>query len=126
MMIALTGVFGTINAQERSGLSDKALSAQYKHEIDVLNSEIKTIKVKLKADSTNADLQADLTSKQAQVKNLKSKKDVIDKAIKSKDASEKAAKKAEKAQEKAEKAEKAQEKAEKQAANAQKIKESEK
>lgn len=103
MMIALAGVFGTINAQNKSGLSDKALSAQYKHEIDVLSSEIKTVKVKLKADQTNTNLQSDLAVKQAQIKELKSKKDVIDKAIKSKEASVKAAKKAEKAQQKAEK-----------------------
>lgn len=113
MAIALTGVFGTISAQ--SGLSDKALSAQYKHEIEVLSSEIKTVKVKLKADKTNTDLQADLAVKQAQLKEVKSKKDVIDKAIKSKSASEKAAKKAEKAQQKAEK----------HASNAQQLRESE-
>ncbi len=116
MMVALTGVFGTINAQDKSGLSDKALSAQYKQQIDVLSSEIKTVKVKLKGDKTNADLQGELATKQAQLKTAKSKKDVIDKAIKSKDASEKAAKKAEKAQEKAEK----------HAANAQQMKDNEK
>lgn len=115
-MVALTGVFGTINAQDKSGLSDKALSAQYKQQIDVLSSEIKTVKVKLKGDKTNADLQGELATKQAQLKTAKSKKDVIDKAIKSKDASEKAAKKAEKAQEKAEK----------HAANAQQMKDNEK
>jgi septal ring factor EnvC (AmiA/AmiB activator) len=115
MTIALTGVLGIINAQNKSGMSDKALSAQYKHEISVLESEIKTVKIKLKADKTNTNLQSDLAVKQAQLKELKSKKKVIDNAIKSKTASEKAHKKAEKAQEKAEK----------HAANAQKLKDSE-
>ena len=101
MMAILTGI---VSAQDnKSGLSDKALSAQYKHEIAVLNSEVKTIKVKLKADKENNALKGDFAVKQEQLKELKSKKKVIDNAIKSKSASEKAAKKAVKAQEKAEK-----------------------
>ena len=100
--IVLTGVFSTINAQNKSEMSDKALSAQYKHEISVLESEVKTTKIKLKADKTNSVLQLDLAEKQAKVKELKSKKKVIDNAIKSKEASEKASRKAEKAQAKAE------------------------
>jgi len=62
--IALTGVFSTINAQNKSEMSDKALSAQYKHEISVLESEVKTTKIKLKADKTNSVLQLDLAEKQ--------------------------------------------------------------
>ena len=115
MVIALTGVFSTINAQDRSGLSDKALSAQYKHEIDVLNSEMKTIKVKLKADKDNTELKKELALKQVEFKDLSSKKKVIDNAIKSKAAHEKAQNKAEKAQKKAEKA----------ASDAKKVKDSE-
>jgi hypothetical protein len=103
MTIALTGVFSVINAQDKSGLSDKALSAQYKHEINLLNSEIKTVKIKLKADKDNSELKKDLAVKQEDLKELKSKKGVIDKAIKSKAAAEKAQSKAEKAQKKAEK-----------------------
>ena len=115
MAIALTGVFGAINAQGKSGLSDKALSAQYKHEIDVLASEIKTIKIKLKTDKENTALKGDLSVKNEQLKELKSKKKVIDDAIKSKASAEKAQ----------DKAEKAQKKAEKNAANAQKVREGE-
>ena len=115
MTIALTGVFSTINAQSKSGLSDKALSAQYKHEIDVLNSEVKTIKIKLKTDKENTDLKKELAVKQVELKELKEKKSVIDNAIKSKAAHEKAQNKAEKAQKKAEKA----------ASDAQKVKEKE-
>ena len=115
MVIALSGVFSTINAQNRSGLSDKALSAQYKQEIDVLNSEIKTIKIKLKADKNDTDLKKELAVKQVELKDVKEKKKIIDNAISSKAASEKAQKKAEKAQEKADK----------NAANAQKLKERE-
>ena len=115
MAIALTGVFSTINAQSKSGLSDKALSTQYKHEIDVLNSEIKTIKIKLKSDKENTDLKKELAVKQVELKELKEKKNVIDNAIKSKAAHEKAQNKAEKAQKKSEKA----------ASDAQKVKEKE-
>lgn len=104
MTIALTGVFDTVNAQSNSGLSDKALSAQYKQEIDILTSEIKTIKVKLKADSANSDLKKELAVKEVQLKEAKANKKIIDNAIKSKAASEKAQKKAEKAQKKADNA----------------------
>jgi len=122
MAVALTGIFGALNAQDKSELSNKAVSAQYKYEIDVLNSEIKTAKIKLKADQNNLELRKDLEEKQTQLKEVKVKKKIIDDAIKSKAASEKAAKKAEKA---SEKAEKAQLNAEKKAANAQQLKEKE-
>ena len=98
MVIALTGVFSVVNAQNRSELSDKALSAQYKYEIDVLNSEIKTAKLKLKNDPKNPELRYDLENKQVQLKDVKRKKKIVDDAIKSKAASEKAAQKAEKAE----------------------------
>ena len=103
MVIALASVFSAASAQDKSDSSDKALSAQYKHDIDVLNSEIKTAKLKLKADQKNPDLRSDLKIKQEQLKNVKSKKKIIDDAIKSKAAAEKAAKKAEKAEKKAQK-----------------------
>ena len=103
-VFALTGIFCTINAQSKSGLSDKDLSAQYKQEIDVLSAEIKTIKVKLKADSANSDLKNELAAKEAELKVVKANKKVVDNAIKSKAASEKAQKNAEKAQKKADKA----------------------
>ena len=103
MVIALTGVFSAASAQNKSELSDKALSAQYKRDIDVLNSEIKTAKLKLKSDQKNLELRSDLEDKQAQLKEAKSKKKIIDDAIKSKAAAEKAAKKAEKAEQDAQK-----------------------
>jgi hypothetical protein len=107
---------GSINAQNKSELSDKDLSDQYKQEIKILESEIKTVKIKLKADRNNIDLKTDLTVKSEKLKDLKSKKNIIDKAIKSKAASEKAVKKAEKAQQKAQQA----------ASDAQKLKEQKK
>ena len=116
MMVVLSGISGTMVAQDKSGLSDKALSAQYKYDIELLDSEIKTTKVKLKADQQNVELRSELEKKQAQLKELKAKKKIIDNAIKSKAASEKQAKKAEKAADKAEKAQK----------DAQRLKESEK
>ena len=98
MAVVLAGVFNMTHAQNKSELSDKALSAQYKHEIDVLNSEIKTAKIKLKGEPKNNAFRADLEQKQSQLKEIKTKKKVIDDAIKSKAASEKAAQKAEKAE----------------------------
>jgi hypothetical protein len=72
--------------------------------MDVLKSEIKTLKLKLKTDKDNVDLKAGIRQKTEEYSVIKDKKAVIDKAIKSQKASEKAAKKAEKAQEKAAKA----------------------
>jgi hypothetical protein len=114
--IALTSIFSHINAQDKVALSDKELSNQYKQEIKILELEIKTVKVKLKADRENSDLKTDLAAKSDQLKDLKSKKIIIDKAIKSKMAAEKATQKAKYAQKKAEKA----------AFDAQRIKEGEK
>ena len=123
MAIALTGVCSTLYAQNKSALSDKTLSAEYKQQITVLNSEIKTVRIKLKGDPKNSELRSDLDAKQAELKDVKGKKKVIDDAIKNKAASEKAAKNAEKA---AKKAEKAQQKADRSARDAQKLKEKEK
>ena len=103
-VIALTGVFNSINAQDKAALSDKELSIRYKQEIKILELEIKTIKEKLKADKENSDLKTALTEKLDQLEEVKSKRNVINKAIKSKATAEKAAEKAETAQKKAEKA----------------------
>ena len=102
MTIVLAGMFGTINAQNKSGLSNEALSAQYKHEIDILNSQIKAIKIQLKADKQNNTLKIDLAEKQAQLKDIKARKKVIDNAIKSQKSADKAVAKAERARKKAE------------------------
>ena len=110
LAVALTGMFSAAYAQT---MGDEALSAQYKHEISVLDSQIKTVKIQLKANPDNVDLKTDLATKQAELKALKSKKSVVDAAIKSKKSAEKAAKKAEDARLKAER----------NAADAQKLKE---
>jgi hypothetical protein len=73
-------------------------------EMDVMKSEIKTLKLKLKSDKENVDLKANLREKTEAFNVVKDKKAVIDKAIKSKKASEKAQDKAAKAQDKAAKA----------------------
>ena len=114
MAIALTSVFNATHAQ-----SNKELSAQYKHEINVLNQEIKTVKLKLKGEPKNPELSAELVSKQAQLKEVQSKKKIVDNAIKSSAAAEKATKKAESAVQKADKAAKD---AQKRAEEAQKLK----
>ena len=103
LAIVFTGVSYTSHAQGKPEPSDKALSAQYKFEISVLNSEIKTLKIKSKGDQKNLELRSELVSKQEQLKEVKSKKKIIDDAIKSKAASEKATIKAEKAALKAQK-----------------------
>jgi len=100
MTIMLSGIFSSINAQQ----SDEALSAKYKQEISILESEIKIVKIKLKTDKTNTDLQLELLNKQNEVKDLKSKKKVVDNSIKSKKAAQKADTKAKKAAQKAERA----------------------
>ncbi|MDR0797093.1 MAG: hypothetical protein LBE79_13760 [Tannerella sp.] len=101
MAVTLTGIVNVTLAQERPEISDRALSAQYKYEINVLNSEIKTVKIKLRADQKNPVLRADLEDKQVKLNDVKTKKKIIDNAIKSKAASEKAARKAEKAEQNA-------------------------
>ena len=121
--LTLTGLFSVVHAQKKAELTDRELSAKYKQEIDILTSEIKTIKLKLKADSDNkVQLQSDLEDKTNELKEVKNKKNIIDNAIKSKAASEKAAKNAEKA---AINAEKAKQKAEKSESDAKQLKEKE-
>jgi hypothetical protein len=95
--IALTGAFSPINALDKVAMSDKGLSNQYKQ-------EIKTIKVKLEADRQNSVLKNRIDGKTDQLKDPKSKKIIINNAIKSKIAAENAVPKAEKAKKKAEKA----------------------
>jgi len=123
MVASLTGLWTLAGAQDKAELSDRTLSAEYKQEIRVVQSEIKTLRLKLKSDQSNLTLQNELTAKEAELNDLKAKKKVIDDAIKSKAASEKAIRKAEKAKEDAEKA---QIKAEKAAKNANELKEKEK
>ena len=96
---------GTINAQEVTMTND-ALSKQYAQQSKVLDSEIKTLKIKLKDDKGNTQLQSELTNKKMELAELKSKKNTLDTAIKTKKNSEAAAKKAEKALIKAQKAQK--------------------
>ena len=103
LAFVFSGVCCVIHAQEKPELSDKALSAQYKFEISVLNAEIKTLRIKSKGDQKNLELRSELIDKQEQLKEVKSKKRIIDNAIKTKAASEKAAIKAEKAELKAQK-----------------------
>jgi hypothetical protein len=113
LLLTLLLTYSYVGAQSED---DKTISSQYAKEIKVVQSEIKTLKLKIKADATDTALQTELVQKEAKLKELQSKKKVIDDAIKSKAASEKAAKKAEKAKEQAEKALKKAEQAEKDAA----------
>jgi hypothetical protein len=104
MALMLTCTLSSVKAQGVSNVSDKELSAQYKAEMDVLKSEIKTLKLKLKTDKDSVDLKAEIRRKTEEYNVVKDRKAVIDRAIKSKKASEKALRKAEKAQQNAEEA----------------------
>jgi hypothetical protein len=105
--LVFTCTLNTAQAQDISKKSDKELSDQYKAEMDVLKSEIKTLNLKLKAGGEDSLLKSEIKQKTTDLNLVKEKKAVIDRAIKSKKASEKASEKAEKAQQKAEKAAKA-------------------
>ncbi len=113
LIVAMTVItaLGTLNAQAVTNeqdpiISHETLSAQYGQEIKVLSSEIKTLKIKLKADKTNVQLQTEMATKKAELDEIKGKKATIDTAIKTQKSSEAAAKKAEKALLKAKQAQK--------------------
>jgi hypothetical protein len=84
--------------------TNKEISNEYKSKISICKAEIKTIKAKLKLDKTDSSLNQQLIEKKSEFAELKSKKKVIDKAIKTEAAHEKAVKKAQKAKEEAEEA----------------------
>ncbi|MDR2233859.1 MAG: hypothetical protein LBE56_12175, partial [Tannerella sp.] len=63
MALMLTFSVSIVKAQDVSPKSDKELSMQYKAEMDVLKSEIKTLKLKLKTDKDNVDLKAGIRQK---------------------------------------------------------------
>jgi hypothetical protein len=107
MALMLTCTLSIVKAQDVSKLSDKELSEKYNADMNVLKSEIKTLKLKQKADKDNVTLKSEIRQKTEDFNVVKDKKTVIDKAIKSQKASEKATQNAEKAQQKADKAAKA-------------------
>lgn len=88
------------NAQSDDMVKNKALSTQYKNEINIANHEIKALKAKIKANPSDVNLNVELEKKKVAVKELKSKKKIVDEAIKAEKASLKAAKAAEKAKQK--------------------------
>lgn len=92
--------------QQSRTLTNIELSKQYKLQIDVINSELKTLKAQAKLYKGDAVKTAEITSriasKKAELADVKAKKKIADKAIKTEKASQKAAEKAEKAKRKAE------------------------
>lgn len=94
----------------QSTKTNAQLSEEYKHEINVINAEIKTLKAKKKQDPTNVTIDAEMVNKKAALQTAKSRKKIVDTAIKAEKAKQKAAKKAQKAHEKAERAHAAAEK----------------
>lgn len=73
------------------------LSEELKHEINILNADIKALKARKKADPTNESLSVDLEVKQAELKKAKERKSVIDNAIKASNKASKETKEAENA-----------------------------
>lgn len=104
VVLFLSGFSTICNAQEKT--IDKTLSAHYEQEIKILDSEIKTLKIKLNSDKKNETLKSELAQKKEARSDLKKKKGTLDKAVKNQKSAEKALRKAEQAREKAEKASK--------------------
>lgn len=103
--IALMAASLCVNAQ--TDKSNAKLSEELKHEINILNADIKALKARKKADPANESISADIEVKQEALKVAKERKSVIDNAIKASDKASKETKEAETAQKKNEKAGKA-------------------
>ena len=84
--------------------SNEELSTEYKLKINVLKSEIKTLKAKQKAEPSVASYVTEMNEKKAELKSIQNKKAIVDKAIKTEKARKKAVDKLEKAKAKAEQA----------------------
>lgn len=102
-------VLAAVPAMADDEMSNEEASTLYGKKIDIVKSEIVTLKKKHKLDPSDAQVTIDLQSKQVELETLKQKKSIVDAAIKA----DKQQIKADKAQKKAEKnAEKAQASAE--------------
>lgn len=92
--------------ETKEALTNEQLSEQYKLRINVINSEIKTLKAQAKLYKTDpaksAEVASLMGSKKAELTKVKAEKAIVDKAIKTEKASKKAAEKAEKARKAAE------------------------
>lgn len=76
------------------------LSKELGQQIDIINSEIKTLKARLKADPSNSDYIGMKAEKAGELKKAKEQKKIIDAAIKAEKNSKKQSQQAEKAQKK--------------------------
>ena len=90
--------------QQRRYLSDKELSEYFALKVNQIKAEMKVIKVQLKADQTNGELNNQLITKQAELENAKNNKKIIDNAIKASSKYDKTIKAAEAAEKKAKQA----------------------
>ena len=107
MIATLAFMAVSMTAFAQTEKTNKELSTEYKHQIAILNAEIKTLKAKSKADPTNAEYITEMAAKKADLADVKNKKKIVDTAIKTEKANQKAIEKAEKAKKKAEAAAKA-------------------
>lgn len=77
--------------------SEQQLSNDLKNEIAILKADIKALKARQKADPTNAELTADINTKNIALKEATNKKKIVDENIKANKKHEKETKQAEKA-----------------------------
>lgn len=101
LALAAIPMMGFAQEEEKS---NAVLSAEYKHEIKALNAEIKALKSRKNLDPTNASIDNEIVQKKAELATARSRKKIVDKAIKAEKAHAKAIKAAQKAKEKAERA----------------------
>lgn len=85
-------------------MTDKELSEYFALKVNQIKAEMKVIKVQLKADQTNGELNNQLITKQAELENAKNNKKIIDNAIKASSKYDKTIKAAEAAEKKAKQA----------------------
>lgn len=108
-------IFTTMTVSAKDDLTNTEASKLYSQQIDITKSEIVTLKKKIKLEPLNEQYNRELHEKQVDLDILKSKKKVVDEAIKAEKNEQKKAEAAKKASKKADQAANAAEKAERNA-----------
>lgn len=89
---------------DMAGKSNEGVSDELGAKIDVYKAEVKALKARKKVEPNNTNITGEVARKEAELKELKRQKKVIDTAIKTEKTSKKETRQAEKAQKKHEKA----------------------
>ena len=87
----------TLKTGVNAGKSNEVLSAELEGKIEIVEGEIKTLKAKKKAEPSVVAHATNLAAKQAELKELKRQKDIVDDAIKAQKKADEEAKEAQKA-----------------------------